>query len=204
MRKYALMISALAVAALAAVALAAPPFDSGNNPAQDCKDEPGPPSGRAFGECVSTKARALHESQDAAAARHSARGAARHAHGATRGKVAGETQRKAPFAKGDNPAQHCKNQPGPPTGRDFGKCVSDYARSLNPSAGKPEDAGQGPPADVPKGPPAERPPTQAPQSVPQGPPPSQGPPSGTPGGPPAGVPGPPSGGPPSGGPPGQP
>ena len=201
MRKYAVVISALAVAVLAAVALADPPFQSGNNPAQDCKDDPGPPTGRAFGDCVSTKARALQDAASArAAARRAARRGAREASKAARAKVAGESRRKAPFAKGDNPAQHCKNQPGPPTGRDFGECVSDYARSLNPSAGKPEDAGQGPPANVPKGPPAERPPAQAPQSVPQAPPQHEGPPSDMPGGPPAGVPS----GPPSGGPPGQP
>jgi hypothetical protein len=195
MRRFAVVISALAVAALAAVALAGPPFDEGNNPAQDCKNDAGPPAGRAFGECVSTKARALHDSAGAAAARHSARHAAAEAHRASRAKDAGETHRKAPFAKGDNPAQHCKNEPGPPTGRAFGECVSDYARSLNPSAGKPEDAGQGRPENVPEGPPAERPPAPVPESAPQANPP-QGPPTDTPAGPPTGLPGPPSGGPP--------
>jgi hypothetical protein len=190
MRRYVLVISALAVAALAAVALAATPFEKGNNPAQDCKNDPGPPAGRDFGECVSTKARAL---QDAAA-----RGAATKARAAVRAaraKTAGESQRKAPFAKGDNPAQHCKSQAGPPTGRAFGECVSDYARSLNPSAGKPESVRPEHPQGAPQGPPAERPQPRAPESAPQASPP-QGPPSDTPAGPPEGVPGPPSGGPP--------
>jgi len=193
MRRYAVVISALVVAALAAVALAASPFESGNNPAQDCKNDVGPPTGRAFGECVSTKARAL---EDSAGARATRRAAGKAAHPAAQTNVAGENQRKAPFAKGDNPAQHCKNEPGPPTGRAFGECVSDRARSLNPSAGRPENAQSEEPGGARQGPPAEHPPAHAPESVPQAAPP-QGPPSATPSGPPAEVPGPPSaGGPP--------
>ena len=199
MRRVGIVVSALAVAALAAVAVAAPPFQSGNNPAQDCKNDPGPPSGRAFGECVSTKARALQDSAAAAAAaRHAAGRAAGKSHRAAHARADGASQRKTPFAEGDNPGQHCKNQPGPPTGRAFGECVSDRARSLNPSALNPANARQGPPAGVPQGPPAgrppaDRPPARAPTTGPRVTPP-QGQPSDTPVGPPAGTPGPPTGG----------
>ena len=197
MQRLAIGISALAAAALVAVALAAPPFETGNNPAQDCKDDAGPPTGRAFGECVSTKARALDPAESSAsraAEARRAKGQARAA--AARAKAPGESQRKAPFAKGDNPAQHCKNESGPPTGRDFGECVAERARSLNPSAGRPENAGQGPQNGKRHGPPAERP-----EPAPRAAPPvggRQGPPSDTPAGPPAGLPQPRGGGPPGG------
>ena len=171
-RRLTILLGALVLSGVSAVAIAGPPFSTGDNPAQGCDHD---------GDCVSSKARDLDPAAEAATAASLGRQISQSRRRTQRsrgGEVSTESERQAPFAKGDNPAQHCRNQSSPPSGRAFGECVSDYAKGLDPAESRQQDgAAQGPPARLA---PQTTPPVDTPDNPPADTP--AGPPAGTPGG----------------------